>query len=266
MKRSFAILLFAYFFSIASVIHADIDDITAKGYISVGIYYKDAFPFFFKSKEGTLQGCDIDIAKEIAKELGVKLKINRTAKTFDQLTELVAEKKVDIVISWFSRSLTRAKKIRFTTPYFIDTQVLLLNRLKAARFFKSNLLKALNNKSITVGTVKGTSYVQFLKKSLPKCNIALYGSWTDCMKDVISGKIAAGLWTGIEIFISMHNSPNIAIKVKPYPLKKKDYICIGVNRRDLQLLYWLNLLIREKQYNYTPEILFEKYKNFLKEN
>ncbi len=264
MNNRILIMFFLLFFFIPiSLLNADINDISEKGYIKVGVYYKDAFPFFFKGKDGNLKGCDIDIAKEIAKELGVGVKFDRSARTFDQLTELIYEKKVDIVISWFSRTLSRARKIRFTSPYFIDNQVILLNRLKTAKFFKKNLLNALNDENITIGTVEGTSYVQFLKKSLPKCKIVLYKNWENCMNDVINGKITAGLWTGIEIFNSLNNSPDISIKVKTYPLKSKDYICIGVNKNDSQLLYWLNLFLKERNYNFTPEILFQKYKHFL---
>ena len=241
-------------------LHADIQKITESGTIKVGLYRKDSFPFFFKGKDGRLAGCDIDVAKDIAENLGVKPVFLRQAKTFDQLTELLVDKKVDMVVSWFSRTLERAKKIKFTSPYFIDRQVLLLNRMKVANFSKSNILRDLKNRKTPVGTVKGTSYVQFLGSVLPPCKVVLYNTWKDCMKDVVGGKITAGLWTGIEIFKVLHDEPDLSIKVKAYPLVNKDFICIGVNPHDSQLLYWLNLFLKEKNYNFTHEGLFQKYK------
>ena len=84
---------------------------------------------------GELYGVYIALAKDIAAKLGVALEFNRNAKTFKELTEMVArgDVDVDVVISVLSRTLDRAKSISFTKPYVVLRQALLVNRVEATK-------------------------------------------------------------------------------------------------------------------------------------
>ena len=265
MKKIFFFIILSLI--VLSPLHADIDEIVQKGYILVGVYHNDSFPFFFHDKNGKLTGFDIEIAKEIGKELGVKVKFDRSAKTFDDLTKELVDKKVDIVVSWFSRTLTRAKQIKFSKPYFVDYQCFVINRLKAAQKFQSNnYLIELNKKTMVIGTAKGTSYVNFLKKILPFAQIKLYDSWEQCYNDIVRGNLIAGLWAKVGILNSFRKSPESGINVKFFKLPYKDFIAIGMNPDDEQLYYWINVFLTLKKYNFTPEELMNKYFLQNKEN
>ena len=266
MKNKIIFIYFLFFSLIIPFnIYSDISEIQNRGYITIGIYHRDSFPFFFHDKNNDFKGIDVDIAKEIGKNMGVKIMFNREAKTFDSLTDLLLEKKVDLVISWFSRTLKRAKRIRFSNPYFIDRQSFLLNRLKTAKFFKSkNILKNLNNKNIKIGTVKGTSYVDFIKRIAPKANIILYKNWDMCFNDTLKGKLEASFWTEIGILNSFNAYPEAGIYVKKIPLDRKDYICIGTQSKDYQLLYWVNIFLKLKNYKFTAEKLLTIYSKELR--
>jgi ABC-type amino acid transport substrate-binding protein len=264
----FCIFLFlsinSFFISVA---HGDINDIIQKGYISVAMYNNDCFPFFFHDRKGKLTGFDVDVATEIANSLGVKLRISREARTFDSLVEILVQKKADIVVSWFSRTLERAKHIVFSEPYFVDTQCLLVNRLKEARCLHEktrqiSFYSYLNRKDVVAGSVKGTSYVNFLNQILPESRKFLYSDWSQCYNDVVSGRITAGLWTQVGILNLLDSNPEHRIKVKMIKLPFKDFIAIGVNPHDSQLLYWINVFLNMKKYHYSAEELIKKYGKF----
>src|SRR4051794_14650803 len=69
----------------------DIQQILNHGTLIVAIYQKDTPPFFMQDKTGKLIGYDVDLARELAHRLGVKLTFNRQATTFDELINLVAK-------------------------------------------------------------------------------------------------------------------------------------------------------------------------------
>ncbi len=84
--------------------------IISKKEIVIAMTATDQFPFYYLDKSGNLQGFDVDIAKKMAKELGVKkIVINREAQSFNEVVTLVAEGKADLAISKLSRTLARAR-------------------------------------------------------------------------------------------------------------------------------------------------------------
>ena len=260
MKKFYLILIIFFIFS-QFLNGNSLNSILKNKKLVVAVYYKDIFPFFFHSKNGELTGFDIDIAKDIAKNLGVKLIINREAKTFDTLTDLVADKKVDLIISWFSITLKRAEKIRFSKPYLYENMKMIINRIKAARQFGEKIfVNKLNNKSITICTVKNSAYVDFLNKFFPKSQKIFLNSWNECYSKIKNGKIIAGLWTETEISYDIMQYPEDSIKLKQLNMKKTDYIAIGINSEDKMLEQWINIYLQLKNYKLTPEQVLKKYK------
>ena len=90
--------------------------IVTRGELVVAVLGVDQPPFF-EQQHGQLVGIDIDMAKEIAAKLGVKVRFNRDAKTFDSVVSLLANGDADMAISKLSRTLSRAQVISFSTPY-----------------------------------------------------------------------------------------------------------------------------------------------------
>ncbi len=84
----------------------DIECILKSGVLKVAIYGGNVPPFFLTNKQGEFVGIDIDIAKQLAEELGVKLEFTKTS-TFDGVVELVRQGKVNVGISKLSVTLER---------------------------------------------------------------------------------------------------------------------------------------------------------------
>ena len=83
-------------------------------------------PFGFMDENGKPAGYDVDIATEMAAQLGVKLEMVDT--TADNRIPNLQTDKVDVVICNFTENPTRAKQINFTMPYVIAGEVLLVKK------------------------------------------------------------------------------------------------------------------------------------------
>ena len=104
---------------------ADLSDILKKGEVKIAV--PEAFaPFGSVGKTGEHEGYDVDVAKLIAKDLGVKLKIVPVVSK--QRIPFLETNKVDLVISTMGANPKRAKSINFSSAYArLFIQVFLLH-------------------------------------------------------------------------------------------------------------------------------------------
>jgi len=115
--------------------------IKAKGKLVVGLNAEFA-PFEFHTMvngKDTLAGFDLDLAKEIAKDMGVELEIKELA--FDALLTTLQSGQVDVIISGLSATEERRKAVDFSDTYYQGTQVLLTTKGNLEKFNSFNDLK-----------------------------------------------------------------------------------------------------------------------------
>jgi len=103
------------------VAHADqLDDIQHAGKITIGVFDSNP-PFgYVDSQSKDLAGYDIDFAKAIAKQLGVKLELQSTNPA--NRIPLLVSNKVNVIVADFTITPERAQQVDFSTPYFVGGQ------------------------------------------------------------------------------------------------------------------------------------------------
>jgi polar amino acid transport system substrate-binding protein len=101
------------------------EKIKAAGEITIGTS-PDYPPFESIDDDGNIIGFDIDLAKEIAKELGVEAKF--VSMGFDSIITAVKNGQVDIGMSSFSVNEERKMSIDFSKPYISTAQVILVKK------------------------------------------------------------------------------------------------------------------------------------------
>ena len=126
-------------------------------------------------------GFDSEIAKEIAKALGVELKIEDM--DFDALLVSLNSDKVDMVIAGMSANEERAKAVDFSMIYYNPQQKIVIR--------KENLdsltsLEAFNGK--TIGVQKGTIQEEFADKNMSGANKIALGKIPALIMELKSGK------------------------------------------------------------------------------
>lgn len=108
--------------------------IKEKGKLVVGLNAEFA-PFEFHTMvngKDTLAGFDLDLAKDIAKDMGVELELKELS--FDALLTTLQSGQVDVIISGLSATEERRKSVDFSDPYYKSTQVLLTTKQSLGQF------------------------------------------------------------------------------------------------------------------------------------
>ena len=193
----------------------DIEQILARGKLVVAVLGSDNAPFFMDMGEAQPGGLDIQLAQAIADQLDVKLELNRTADTFNGVVDTVYNREADLAISKISRTMKRARRVRFSHPYLQMRQGLLVNRLLLAQQTTTeNVVEAIRQLTGDVGVITGSSYVGFLQQRFPKATIVELESWQDIVAAVSSGEILAGYRDELEIKKVVLTKPDAALQLK----------------------------------------------------
>ena len=162
----------------------DIQKIKDRGQLIVAMLGRDLIPMFMSDSSGKFYGNDVDLAKAIAHELGVGLTFDRSAQTFNGVVDVVASGQADIGLSGLSRTLARAERVRFSSPYVVLRPVLILNRISATKYNLDGSLARLESFSGLIGAPKGNAYVDFAKKVAPKATVVEFSDWHETFRDL----------------------------------------------------------------------------------
>lgn len=110
-------------FMLIGVIFADqLSTITANKVLKAGVK-ADFEPFGFLDSNNQLVGFDVDIAKFIAKELGVEIELIPV--TSANRIEMLLNNNIDIIAASMTHKKTRDKDIDFSISYYFDGQGIL---------------------------------------------------------------------------------------------------------------------------------------------
>jgi len=225
-----------------SLMPPDIRRIVKRGELIVAMHREDGAPFYTLDKAGQLCGLDVDLAESIAQTLGVKVRFDRSSATFDGLVDFVAAGQADLAISCISRTPRRAMLANFSTPYVRLYQALLINRVKGPR--AGNALPIdqwLNAPNIRIGTISGSSYMDFAVKDYPKAEIVAYEDFDKAAAAAVRGDVHAVIFDNSQITLWVQQHPEEVLYVQTRIMKdKEDPLSIVVNWQDAQLLNWIN--------------------------
>lgn len=241
----------------------DIQRILRRGKLIVAMLKQDNPPFFATDAAGELEGLDAQVARSLADQLGVEVEFNRSANTFDQVVKTVYQLDADLAISKLSRTLNRAKLVRFTQPYVTMRQGLLVNRLQIAQQANGrNIAEVIRNLEGKVGVIQGSSYVGFLQKKFPKAEIVEFPSWSAAIDAVIRGDVLATYRDELEVKKIVLSKPDAALQFQTIALTDtEDSIAIALPWDSQHLLAFVNQSLEMMQINHTADSLLQDYTN-----
>ncbi len=248
-KRWLAVYIYACFFlshfCFAIPLPPDLEKIISRGQLIVAIYGRPLPPYEF-TENGKLVGLDISLAKNIAEMLGVKIIFTHDAKYFDDLINDIAENKADFAISALSRTLARAKYVRFTDAYLHISPTLIVNRLQLDRVYNvQSAIDIVNKEQLSLGVLKNTAFINFAKIIFPKAKLVEFDNLDELVDALMNSKLAVGISGELITMNLFHRHPELAITLNQIVLNKlHDNICIAVNYKNTQLVYWLNIYLK----------------------
>lgn len=184
MKRALVLLL-----SLSVVAQAtSVAEVKKKGVLVLGTDPTFA-PFEFRGADGQFQGFDIDIARAVAKDLGVKLEV-RPVGFGALMPQSVTSGRVDMALSAITITSERAKIVSFSAPYYRSAQVFIVKSGNPQKFgwpWNSGM------KGKVIG-VQANTTGQYVANDLLKprgATIKVYDDFAAGLADVRAGRIAA---------------------------------------------------------------------------
>ena len=162
-----------------------LDKVKNKGTLTVALNPHFA-PFEFKTIQNgkdTIVGADVEIAKAIADELGVKVKFSEMS--FDNVLASVQSGKADIAISGISATKERQKIFDFSDTYYDSETVLLVKKDATEKTYKQ--ISDFSKKSIAVQ--KGSIQENIAKANLLDANVVSLAQPGEAINELKSGQV-----------------------------------------------------------------------------
>lgn len=162
-----------------------LSSIVKKGEIRIGMTGTQP-PFSMKSKTGELIGYEVDLAKALAKNLGVELKL--VEMPFSDLTGALKAGKIDGIMSGMTITPDRNLHALFAGPYILSGKSILTKSSKLAEFQGGN---PANDKKFKIACLKNSTSEQFVKNFMPKQEIVLVNNYNEAVDMILSDKADA---------------------------------------------------------------------------
>ncbi|AVQ32025.1 transporter substrate-binding domain-containing protein [Fusobacterium varium] len=159
-----------------------VEEIMKKGVIRIGTT-GDYKPFTYLNGD-KYEGYDIEVAKLIAKELGVKVEFIPT--TWKTLISDLNEDKYDVAMGGITRTVKRQVEAQMSNPYLIFGKCYLVRKGEKEKY---NSIEAVNKPSVKVGVNIGGTNEIFADEHLSKATIIRYKNNLDVPVAVEKGEV-----------------------------------------------------------------------------
>jgi len=159
-----------------------------------------------------LEGHQIDAAKELAKQMGVKVEFVPT--TWQTLINGLNANQYDIVMTGTSMSVARAKAVGFTMPWGRNAFVPLALKTNEGKFKNWN---ELNDSKVTVAVNLGTTMEQFVQKELPKANFRRVEAPARDWQELLAGRVDVTISSLIEAAFLTKEYPQLVVLFREQP-------------------------------------------------
>lgn len=236
----------------------DIARIKERDELVVAMIGVDNPPFFYE-RNGEIAGLEVDLAKDLAKELKVKVRFVREAKTFNEVVDMVTRQQADLGISKLSRTLTRAQLVHFSTPYLTLNHALILNRVAFARLTANTRLEdTIRNYKGTLGVIAKSSFADYATRNFPNAKLREFPNWNEVMSALNKGEVMAAYRDEFEIKRLLKLDPKMALTLRTVTLKdQEDTLSIAVGVGDATLLAFVNQFLAQRQEKLTIQKVLE---------
>ncbi|MGB5279375.1 MAG: transporter substrate-binding domain-containing protein [Gammaproteobacteria bacterium] len=208
------------------------DQIINRGEIRVGISIMA--PWIMKDKNGKYIGFEIDVAKQLASDMGVKPVFKEYE--WNKLIPALVNREIDIIASGISITPKRGLEVRFSNPYSSSGYNLVSN-LKLTKDFTS--IQDLNDSKVYIAVVRGTVSESLVPKVFPRAKLDSYKDIKDATDAVVNGTVHAFVASApTPRFVALNNPDSVDLPLeKPLLVTKEAF---AINKHNPEMLAYLN--------------------------
>lgn len=160
--------------------------IKKRGRVIIGL--DDTFvPMGFRQKNGKLVGYDIDLAKAVFKQYGIKADFQPIDWNMKE-TEL-RNRTIDLIWNGYTITPARQKQIAFSRPYMANRQVLVTKKSENITSFSGMQNKTLGVQTSSSGASLLDEHPSMLKDYIKGKTPVMYDSFNNAFMDLDAGRI-----------------------------------------------------------------------------
>ena len=239
--------------------------IQAKDWKVVRIGVEGAYPpFSWTTKDGTLQGFDIDIARALGKAMGAEVKL--VPQDWDGIIPALLARKYDAIIASMSITEERKKKVAFTNKYYQTPAKFICKKGKFKDFDRAGVAEATAGKKI--GVQRATIHDNFITDEGGKgVVIKRYATQDEAYMDLAAGRVDMLLADSVamaEGFLKKPEGQDYQF-IGPDLTEKKYFgegAGIAIRKKDTDLVELFNKAIDQIRADGTYKSIQDKYFDF----
>ena len=188
LKARVVVALLAIFGIATTSLPAVADDLIAeiqkRGTLKVGM--STFVPWAMRDKKGDLIGFEIDVATQLAADMGVEVEFVPTA--WSGIIPALLAKKFDVIIGGMSITPQRNLTVNFTTPYAHSGQLMAANKKLAGNY---TTMDDFNQASVTIACRRGATPCKAAQKLFPKSTLRQFDDDAQAFQEVVNGNAHA---------------------------------------------------------------------------
>lgn len=228
-----------------------LDQILKRGELRVGVE-AGYMPFEMRDRKGDLIGFDVDLARLMARQMGVKLTLVNTQ--WDGIIAALLTDKFDLLMGGMTITAERNLKVNFADPYILIGQTVVLNKKHAAAVPS---YRELNTPKYTVATKLGTTGDIAARKYLPLAKLKAYESEADAAIEVRQGRADAFVYDLPFNAVYVAQNPDNLVHLKtPFT---QEALAWAVRKGDHDFLNWLNHFLAQTKRDGIYDALYKKW-------
>lgn len=226
-----ALLLLVLISSLSA--NADVlDEILDRGTIRVGV--AEFTPWTIRTKSGDLIGFEIEVARKIASDMGVKPEF--TVYEWEKIIAALQQGEIDVIAGGMAITPARALQVNFTQPLATTGITLATNTEKTVNI---ESLEELNDERVIISVVADTLALSVAQTFFDKANIKVHPTSDLAEKDVIEARAHAYVASSPEInFLALKHPLEIDVPMeKPIMASSEG---LAVRKGEQEFLNFLN--------------------------
>jgi polar amino acid transport system substrate-binding protein len=193
-------------------------------------------PFEMTDTKGQPTGVSVDLANDLGKALGMKVKIQNMA--FDGLIPSLKTGKIDLIISSMTATPERAQSIDFSDPYLQTGLCLLVKKSSPVKGIAD-----LDKAGMVVAVKKGTTGHTYASKQIKRAKVLVLDKEAAAVLEVVQGKADAFIYDQMSTFSNwQHNQQTTRAILKPF---QQESWAVGIRKGNDELKGKVNAFLKD---------------------
>lgn len=231
--------------------HSTLNQVLKRGELRIGLE-AGYMPFEMRDKQGQIVGFDVDLARLMARYMGVKVTFVNTA--WDGIIPALLTDKFDVLMGGMTITPERNLQVNFCDPYIVIGQSVLM-----AKKYEGKITdyRTLNAPSYVVVSKLGTTGDIATKKYFPKAKLKQFETEAEAALEVRAGRADAFIYDlpYNAIYYAQYKD-KVAFLKEPFT---QEALAWAIRKGDPDFMNWLNNYLAQIKRDGIYDALYKKW-------